>query len=66
MAYPATFRDSTQLRVNPNQLDEVQPELESRFMVTICTERDGCRIVGTPTEIQRVGRFLLDRGVCLP
>jgi hypothetical protein len=65
MPDPATFRDSTQIVVPCDVIDDIQPELDQQFTVTVFSRGDTCRIIGSPVEIKAVNRFLTRRGITL-
>lgn len=66
MPSPAMLRDSTQIVLPVGTMAEVIELVESEFTVSIVTEGDTCRIIGSPIEIKRVGDFLTARGINLP
>lgn len=63
MGYAATFRNSTQIEVPSEAIAGLEASIRSRFMVTLRSEAGRCRIIGAPSEIKRVYRYLLERGV---
>lgn len=63
MGYAASFRDSTQIEVPSEALAGLEASIRSRFVVTLRTEAGRVRIIGAPSEIKRVSRYLFDRGV---
>lgn len=63
MSTPATYRDSTQLRLPCETVAEFRESLNEQFVITVVTGDDGCRIIGSPVEIESVNRFLTRRGV---
>jgi len=63
MANADRFRDSTQILLPAGALDGIREELESRFTVTVRTEDERVRIIGSPVEIKDVGDFLAINGI---
>ncbi|MFB6121032.1 MAG: hypothetical protein ABEJ68_07965 [Halobacteriaceae archaeon] len=61
----ATLRDSTQIELPRQTLDEADVCLESEFVVTVFREGDVTRVIGSPVEIKRVSDFLARNGVSL-
>jgi len=57
------FRDSTQILLPAGALNGIRDELESRFTVTVRTEDERVRIIGSPVEIKDVGDFLAMNGI---
>jgi len=58
------LRDSTQICLPADALDDVDADLEERFTVTVRTEEeDRVRIIGSPVEIKAVSDFLARSGV---
>ena len=57
------FRDSTQILLPAGALNGIRDELESRFTVTVRTEDERIRIIGSPVEIKDVGDFLAINGI---
>jgi hypothetical protein len=67
MPDPSRLRDSTQIVVPCDALDDVRQELESEFAVTVVASHDvTCRIIGSPVEIKGVSQFLSRRGITHP
>lgn len=67
MPDPSKLRDSTQIVLPCETLDEVREELEAEFAVTVhAGEAAACRIIGSPVEIKAVSRFLVRRGISHP
>lgn len=66
MPTAASLRDSTQIEVEYVVVAPLLEAIEDRYMVTIRREGRGCRIIGSPVEIKRVGTFLVRNGVALP
>jgi len=63
MPTPERLRDSTQIVVPCESLDGLRKELEADFAVTVFATDGTCRIIGSPSEIKDVGRFLARHGV---
>lgn len=63
MGYAASFRDSTQIEVQSEAIAGLESAILARFKVTLRTDAGCCRIIGAPSEIKRVDRYLFDRGV---
>jgi hypothetical protein len=61
----STFRDSTEIVVPCDSLDEIRDELRTRFTVTIFPADGICRIIASPIEIKAVEQFLAHRGVAV-
>jgi hypothetical protein len=67
MPDPTTLRDSTQIVVTEDVLEEVREDLERRFTVSIVRAGDDTvRIVGSPVEIKDASAFLGRHGVSIP
>ena len=64
MPDPASLRDSTQIVLPCDTLDELRDGLESQFTVTVFSpDESACRIIGSPVEIKHVGEYLTRHGV---
>ena len=59
----ASLRDSTQILLPTETLDELRGDLEERFTVTVVEEGATARIIASPVEIKGVIEFLTRRGV---
>ncbi|MFC7204207.1 hypothetical protein ACFQJC_11835 [Haloferax namakaokahaiae] len=67
MPDPAMLRDSTQIVLPCDMLDEILDDLEEEFVVTVFPSGDGtCRIIGSPVEIRAVNDFLARHGISVP
>jgi hypothetical protein len=67
MPDPAMLRDSTQIVLPCDILDEIRDDLEAEFVVTVFPCGDGlCRIIGSPVEIRAVNDFLARHGISVP
>lgn len=62
----STFRDSTEIVVPCDSLEDVRDELEAEFTVTVFPVDGICRIIASPVEIQAVEQFLAHHGVSIP
>ncbi len=65
MPDPSSLRDSTQIVLPCDDLDDLREELDDRFVVTIFETGGRCRIIGSPVEIKDVNRFLTRNGVAV-
>lgn len=63
---PLTLRDSTQIIVPAEAIEQYRDDLESEFTLTIVEEGDSCRIIASPVVIKEVGGFLARRGISVP
>ncbi|WP_336002495.1 hypothetical protein [Halorientalis halophila] len=61
----ALLRDSTQILLPERALDGLREDLEHRFTLTIRTEEDGVRILGSPVEIKEASAYLSRNGVSI-
>lgn len=59
----ALLRDSTQILLPEEALDGLREELEHRFTLTIRSEEQGVRIVGSPVEIKEASAYLSRNGI---
>ncbi|AWB27806.1 VNG_1110C family protein [Halococcoides cellulosivorans] len=59
----ASLRDSTQIRLPATAIEGLREELDTRFTLTIRSEADSVRIIGSPSEIKAASRFLSRSGV---
>ncbi|MFB6113815.1 MAG: hypothetical protein ABEJ58_06900 [Halodesulfurarchaeum sp.] len=66
MTDPSNLRDSTQIVLPRDSLEEVRPEIEEEFTVTIHESEEDARIIGSPVVIKQVSRFLSRQGMNLP
>lgn len=58
------LRDSTQIVLPREVLEDLEPPLDEAFTLTVVPEGESqCRIVGSPVEIKRANAFLARRGV---
>lgn len=62
----STFRDSTEIVVPCESLDDVRDELDREFTVTVFPVDGVCRIIASPVEIKAVEQFLAHHGVTVP
>jgi hypothetical protein len=67
MPDPRILRDSTQIVLRCEDLEPHREDLEREFTVTVVEDDEdgGCRVVGSPVEIKRVGEWLNRRGHAL-
>ena len=65
MPDPTVFRDSTQLVLPCELLDEMRDALETKFTVTVFSRDGNCRIIGSPVEIKAASEFLARQGVAV-
>ena len=66
MPDPAKLRDSTQIVLPCDALDDIREHLEAKFTVTVFSPAGTeCRIIGSPVEIKAVSDFLARNGVPL-
>jgi len=63
MPEPAQLRDSTQIVLPCDTLDDVREDLESKFTVSVAQSDDLCRIIGSPVVIKDVSEFLTRQGI---
>jgi hypothetical protein len=61
----ARFRDSTQILLPKQALNGLRDELEDRFTLTIQDEKRQIRLIGSPSEIKDVSRFLTRNGITI-
>jgi hypothetical protein len=66
MPDPATLRDSTQIVLPVEALEDIRAVLEAEFMVTVFVKDGTARIIGSPVVIKEVNQFLVRHGVSLP
>lgn len=67
MPDPSSLRDSTQIVLPIDVLDELRQDIEDRFTVTIFPIDDRyVRIIGSPVEIKDASEFLARNGVHVP
>ncbi len=60
------LRSSTQILLPEEAVQDLREDLQSRFTVTLHTEGEGVRIIGSPVVIKDVNRFLTRNGVAVP
>lgn len=65
MSGPSSFRDSTQIVLPCDTLDDVREALEEEFTVTVFSRDGYCQIIGSPVEIKAVSDFLARHGVAV-
>jgi hypothetical protein len=65
MSGPAAFRDSTQIVLPCELLDELHEALEDEFTVTVFSRDGRCRIIGSPVEIKAASDYLARHGVAV-
>ncbi|WP_049928528.1 VNG_1110C family protein [Halopiger goleimassiliensis] len=64
MPDPARLRDSTQIVLPQETLENLETQLEEEFTVTVFEEgEEYCRIIGSPVEIKAASDFLVRQGV---
>ncbi|ELY90996.1 VNG_1110C family protein [Natrialba taiwanensis] len=64
MADPSQLRESTQIVLPRETLENIEPRLDDEFVVTIVPEGERYyRIIGSPVEIKDASEFLVRRGV---
>ncbi|MWV40947.1 hypothetical protein [Natrialba sp. INN-245] len=64
MPDPTRLRDSTQIVLRRETLEDLACDLESEFAVTVFRENEEYyRIIGSPVEIKAASEFLSRRGV---
>ncbi|AFZ73893.1 VNG_1110C family protein [Natronobacterium gregoryi] len=67
MSDPSRLRDSTQIVVRRETLNELEPPIDEECTVTVFEEsEDYYRIIGSPVEIKQAGEYLARRGVSVP
>jgi hypothetical protein len=66
MPSPATLRDSTEIVLPREVVDDLRTDLEAEFTLTIVDRGDVVKIIGSPIVIKEVGQFLAHRGVPVP
>lgn len=67
MSNSTRLRDSTEIVLPCDSLEEFRDDLESEFTVTVFTPPTGeCRIIGSPVEIKAVSDYLARHGISLP
>lgn len=60
----ARLRDSTQIVLPRETVEDLEPPLAEEFTVSIVPADDGlCRVIGSPVEIKQASDFLTRRGV---
>jgi len=63
MANADRFRDSTQILLPAETVDNVREDLEDRFTVSVHREGPRVRIIGSPVEIKEASDFLAMNGI---
>ena len=63
MTDAARLRDSTQILLPPQTLEDLGTDLEEQFVVTVREEDSRVRVIGSPVEIKEVCDFLARNGV---
>jgi hypothetical protein len=63
MSEVARLRDSTQILLPHDVLDGLRADVEEQFTVTVRSEDELVRIIGSPVEIKRVSDFLTRNGI---
>ncbi|ELZ01972.1 MULTISPECIES: hypothetical protein [Natrialba] len=67
MSDPSQLRESTQIVLPRETLENLEPRLDDEFVVTIVPEGERYyRIIGSPVEIKDASEFLVRRGVSMP
>ncbi|KAB1189019.1 MULTISPECIES: hypothetical protein [Haloferax] len=67
MPSPGTLRDSTQIVLQYDLLDDVREEIEAEFVVSFHEHTpETCRIIGSPVEIRALSDYLARQGISLP
>lgn len=66
MSNSTRFRDSTEIVLPCNSMEEFRDDLEAEFTVTMFNPPEGdCRIIGSPVEIKAVNDYLARHGLTL-
>lgn len=66
MSNAARLRDSTQIVLPREIVEDLEPPLDDEFTVTVVPEGDDrCRIIGSPVEIKDASDYLSRRGITL-
>ena len=67
MPDPSRLRDSTEIVLPTDVLDDLRTEIDARFTVTfVPQEDDRVRIIGSPVEIKETSDFLSRHGITVP
>ena len=62
----ARLRDSTQIVLPRELLEDLEPPLDDEFTVTIVADgEDRCRIIASPVELKAPSEFLVRRGIAV-
>lgn len=59
------LRDSTQILLPNGALSGIREELEERYVVTVRSEEESVRIIGSPVEIKSASEFLTRNGIAV-
>jgi hypothetical protein len=65
MPDPGTLRDSTEIVLPEESVDEIRDDLQREFTVTVHCVDAGCRIIGSPVVIKEVGDWLARQGIAI-
>lgn len=65
MPDPTSLRDSTQIVLHQDVLDEFKSALKEKFVLSFVGEDEYYRIIGSPVEIKAATKFLARNGVSL-
>jgi hypothetical protein len=63
MPDPATLRDSTQILLPADALDDLDGDVACAFTVSVVESGDTVRIIGSPVVIKDVSDYLARHGV---
>ncbi len=64
---PSRLRDSTQIVLPCEEIDDIRDPLTSEYTVTVVSVGNGtCKIIGSPVEIKGASGFLARHGVSVP
>lgn len=59
------LRDSTEILLPSDSLAGLREDVEEQFTVTVRSEEDRVRIIGSPVEIKSVSDFLARNGIAV-
>lgn len=59
----ATLRDSTEILLPHDTIDDVREEIDERFTLTVFREETHVRLVGSPVEIKKASDYLARNGI---